>query len=180
VGGCLIFVRGGRPEQVIEAFGADLGSARMLSAAQLNKGLLFPVFDREANIVRPWLRVGRTGEWAFGIDQTGPDVPGFYRDVGLRLSAGSEAVVVLWTAKPTTDVEYMADGELVTSFDPEMAADRTGSEPDRFLREMREAGLIIESPAPWPPGRQPDRAGRQEPDVSLIAVVPTCSRWLPP
>jgi Family of unknown function (DUF6461) len=172
VGGCLVFVRGGRPEQVIEAFGADLGSARMLSAAQLNRGLLFPVFDRAANIVRPWVRVGRTGEWAFGIDQTGPDVIGFYRDVGLRLSAGSDAVVVLWTAKSTSEVEYMADGELVTSFTPEMASVRIGSEPDRFLREMQEAGLIIESPAPSP-GRQLDRAERQEPDLDdpLLAAM---------
>jgi Family of unknown function (DUF6461) len=41
-----------------------------------------------------------------------------------------------------TRFEYWADGILVTTFEPHCASYRVGSEPDRFLDEMRLVGLI--------------------------------------
>jgi hypothetical protein len=42
---------------------------------------------------------------------------------------------------------YFADGTEVTSFEPLMARDRFGSDPDRFVSQMRQAGLRVDPPA---------------------------------
>jgi hypothetical protein len=90
--------------------------------------------------------VGQVGEWAFAIDPSlvRLDLALHAKNVGRRVSTGTEAVVVSWTAKPTENFEYWADGTLVTSFEPYRAADRYGSEPDRFLPEMRLLGMVAE------------------------------------
>jgi hypothetical protein len=41
--------------------------------------------------------------------------------------------------------EYWADGTLVTRFEASRVCDRDGSEPDRFLREMRQVGMVTEA-----------------------------------
>lgn len=52
-----------------------------------------------------------------------------------------------WT--PTIDYfRYLVDGTDVTSFEPLMSRYRSGTEPDRFLREMREVGLAVDLPDP--------------------------------
>jgi Family of unknown function (DUF6461) len=155
-GGCLIFVRAASPEQVIEAFGMDPGQAQMLPEARAGQALPLPVYDAEAKTVCPWVRAGRSGSWTFAISDSGLDIVRYHDDAGLRLSAGTEAVVVLWTAKPTYDVRYLVDRDVMTAFEPLRAWHRSGREPDRFLREMREAGLETEAPAPPPPGTRRD------------------------
>jgi Family of unknown function (DUF6461) len=54
------------------------------------------------------------------------------QNVGERLSAGTEVVVVSWTPKPNEDFEYWHDGNLVTGFEAyrsstATAPSRTGS-----------------------------------------------------
>jgi hypothetical protein len=93
------------------------------------------------------VRVGRFGAWTFAIDEwmESLDLAVRGKDVGKRLSAGTEVVVVFWTPKPNEHFEYWADGTLVTRFEPYRVRDRDGSEPDRFLREMRQAGMVTEA-----------------------------------
>jgi hypothetical protein len=137
VGGCLTFARLVTPERVIEAFGMDPTDAVLLPEAQASRALPYPGRDVNGGLVCPWIRAGRFGEWAFAIEEL--STLG-YSGAGRRLSAGTEAVVVSWTATINT-ANYLVDGQRVTSFRPELADDRSGSDPDRFLTQMRQAGL---------------------------------------
>jgi hypothetical protein len=165
--GCLIFARDVTPEHVIQGFGLDSSSARMVDEDHLGSELPFPVHGQDSGVAGPYVRAGRAGRWAFAIDQAmlslSLAVKG--RNIAKRLSAGTETVVVSWTAKPTEDIEYWADGVLMTSFEPYMAWYRTGDEPDRFLREMQEAGLVTEPPPEEPP------ADEEEPPMSTDSLV---------
>jgi hypothetical protein len=132
--GCaLIFARDVTQDEVFEAFELDPTSARM-------EGW---VFDPD----RRRVRVGRLGAWAFAIDESmeSLDLAIHGKNVGERLSAGTEAVIVSWTPKPNENFEYWADGTLVTRLEAYRAWDRDGSERDRFAREMRQVGMITEA-----------------------------------
>jgi hypothetical protein len=132
--GCaLIFARDVTEDEVFEAFGLDPSSARMEDWVE------------DAN--HRQVRVGRFGAWTFAIDEwmESLDLTVRGKNVGKRLSAGTEAVVISWTPKPNEDFEYWADGTLVTRFEAYRVCDRDGSEPDRFLREMRQVGMVTEA-----------------------------------
>lgn len=132
--GCaLIFARDVDQDEMFEAFGLDPSSAQMEDW----------VFDPHHARVR----VGRLGAWTFAIDEQmeSLDLAVHGQNVGGRLSAETEAVVVWWTPKPNENFEYWADGTLATRFEAYRVFDRDGSEPDRFLREMRQAGLVTEA-----------------------------------
>lgn len=135
-------------EEMFEAFGLDPTSARMEDR----------VFDPD----RPRVRVGRLGSWAFAIDEhmVSLDLGMHGKNVGRRLSAGTEVVVVESTEKPTENFEYWADGAWVTTFEPYQAYERLGSDPDRLLPEMRQVGMITEAD---------DEA--EGPEDDLIAVL---------
>lgn len=135
--GCLFFARGAAPERVLQAFGVDPAVARTVSADQMGE----VAADPAAGVP---VRVGRQGEWAFAIDLNAPDDPVYHAEVVRRLSAGTEAVHVEWTPKPTAFIEYWADGTWTTSLDGRAAHWRGGPDPDRFLREMRAVGLRTE------------------------------------
>jgi hypothetical protein len=147
LGGCLIFVRDASPERVIEGFEMDPAAAVVLPEARAGEAIRFPICDDEANTIAPYIRVGRVGEWAFAVSGTGLDIVDYHDAAATRLSAGTDAVMVIWTMT-VNDVEYLADGEQVVSFQPEMAWYRYGSDPDRFLAEMRQARLETEPPSP--------------------------------
>ncbi len=129
----LIFARDVTQDQAFEAFGLDPSSARMEDW----------ISGQDHRVVR----VGRQGAWTFAIDQQmeSLELALHGKHAGKRLSAGTEAVVVEWTPKPTEIFEYWADGTLVTRFEPYRACDRDGSEPDRFLGQMRQAGMVTEA-----------------------------------
>jgi len=131
--GALIFARDVTQDEVFDAFDLDPSSARVENW-----------IDDPAR--RP-VRVGRLGEWAFAVDESllSLDLALHAKNVGKRLSAGTEVVVVSWTAKPNEVFEYWADAVMVTNFEPYRACDRHGSEPDRFLREMRQVGMVTEA-----------------------------------
>jgi Family of unknown function (DUF6461) len=144
---CLIFVRAVTPERVIEAFGMEPAAAMLLPETRVMEAMQFPVCDDDAVTVAPYIRVGRVGEWAFAICQSGLDIVDYPDEIVRRLSAGTDAVTVMWV-ETLNNVVYLADGEWVTTFQPEMAWSRLGSDPDRFLTEMRAAGLRTEPPSP--------------------------------
>lgn len=149
--GSLIFARGVAPEQLIEACGLDAGSARLVPGDRLGDELPFPVFDQNSGARCPYVRAGRAGAWAFALDEWMLALHLEVQDgnVWQRLSAGIEVVVVSWTEKPNETFEYWADGEWVTCFEPGMAWNRGGGEPDRFVPEMRRVGLQTEPGADY-------------------------------
>ena len=132
----LIFARDVTQDQAFEAFGLDPAAAQME--------------DRASVPGRGQVRVGRLGGWTFAIDEEleSLDLALRGKNVGKRLSAGTEVVVIDWTPKPTERFEYWADGTLVTRFEPYRACDRDGRNPDRFLREMRQVGMVTEAGDP--------------------------------
>jgi hypothetical protein len=82
------------PERVIEGFGMDPGSARLVDGDLVEAALGYPVYGDGIEPACPYIRVGQTGEWAFAIKGLSWEGVG---DAGLRLSAGTEAAVVCWT-----------------------------------------------------------------------------------
>jgi hypothetical protein len=123
-----LFARGVAPERVIAAFGSSPADARLLTAD-----------DASEDPGWPCVRVGRAGEWAFALDSGCADVYESSR-IAQELSAGTE--VVTYEINPALNYfHYYADGVEVTSFEPLLARDRNGTEPDRFLPLMREVGL---------------------------------------
>lgn len=146
--GCLVFARAVTPERVIEAFEMDPSAARMLPHDRASEAVTFPVSGEDGYTVNPWIRAGKYGDWAFAIAETGLDLANYHDAAAMNLSGGTEAVVVHWTPKPTHFMSYLINGSLVTSFDLGMPSHRTGSDPDRFVTEMRQAGLQTERPDP--------------------------------
>lgn len=94
----------------------------------------------------PWIRVGTTGEWGFAIDETGG--AHFYEEEFTdELSASTD--LALFAGTMTIDYfSYVVDGVEVTSFEPLRAWERSGTDPDRFLAQMRQAGLDVVPPDP--------------------------------
>jgi hypothetical protein len=129
----LIFARDLEEGEMFEAFGLDPTSARTEDR----------IFDPD----RGRVRVGRLAPWTFAIDDhmVNLDLAVHGKNVGKRLSAGTEVAVIESTEKPTENFEYWADGVKVTSFEPYRAFDRYGSDPDRFLDEMRQVGMRTEA-----------------------------------
>lgn len=135
----LTFVRGVTPERVIEAFGADPAAARLLSAEVT-----------EESLGHPWVRVGQTGGWVFSLDnwyelrtcdEFGDIVTQFK-----ELSEGTE-LALLQSTMSSELFYYVRDGALVTSFEPMLSAWRSGSDPDRFVPQMRLVGLDVDPPS---------------------------------
>jgi len=101
------------PERVIEAFGANPGDARLLSAEVTLEQL------------DSWLRVGRTGEWTFAFDYGGIGMHEYEQRIARELSAGAELAVL--ESNPKIDYfQYFADGAEVTAFEPLLAHERWG------------------------------------------------------
>ena len=140
IGCCLMFARRVTPERVIEAFGMDPGAARLLPEARASEALSFPVWDDTGQTVHPWVRAGRAGEWAFAIDRSALDIVDYHGRIARGLSSGTDLAMFTWT-QSIDHFRYLADGTEVTEFEPMAAWDRFGTEPDRFLREMRQSGL---------------------------------------
>lgn len=128
----LTFVRGISPERITAALGADPANSQWLTAEVTYETL-----------GHPFARVGRSGEWAFCIDNCFFNV-GRFSPTARELSAGTE--LALMDSLTSDYFFYFADGTEVTSFEPLMAFDRGGSDPDRFVPQMREVGLDVEQP----------------------------------
>jgi hypothetical protein len=166
IGGSVMFIRGAKPEQVIEAHGMDLTEARLLPASRADEAIRLPVHDDECHAIHPWIRAGQTGEWAFALDVSAGGYAGYEDDVARELSRGTDAV---WFAHTQTidTFQYFVDGVTVTQFEPLLANDRFGSDPDRFLRQMRQAGL---DPDPLP-DHAPAPDAITDPRVALLKML---------
>jgi hypothetical protein len=145
----LIFARGSKPERLIEVFGADPSAALPLTAEATYQTFGYP-----------WVRVGQAGKWAFAIDDGSVDLEG----PALELSADAE--VARFDLGVNLDYFYFyVGGVVVTAFEPLMAFDRWGTDPDRFLSSMRQAGLDVD-----PPPDTDDGAGDLEQDLRIALL----------
>jgi hypothetical protein len=134
IGGTFTFARGASPEQMMTAFGMNPARARLVPASDVAQALHDPDWLRTEPPEHPWIRVGVAGEWGFALDESSAGYGGYE-----HAPAGTEAVLLTHT-QTIDDFRYADDGTLVTSFEPGML-DRYGTEPDRFVEQMRQVGL---------------------------------------
>lgn len=145
----LIFVRGTTPERLIEVFGTEPAAALPLTAE---------VTDQTFG--DPWIRVGQAGEWAFAITCPPLDLEG----PALELSVGTE--VARFDMGANLDYFYFySDGIMATAFEPLLAYDRRGTDSDRFLASMRQAGLDVD-----PPPDADDEVSELEQDLRITLL----------
>ncbi len=143
IGGTFILARGASSEQIMRAFGMNPAKARLVPASDVAQALHDPDWLRTEPPEHPWIRVGVAGEWGFALDVSTAGYGGYEEDAVTALAASAE--VVLFTHTQTIDdFRYYARGALVTMFEPGML-DRYGSEPDRFVEQMRQVGLPTDS-----------------------------------
>ncbi|MFD5520707.1 DUF6461 domain-containing protein [Streptomyces sp. NPDC127066] len=117
---CVTFTRDLSPEEVFTRYGADPDQARLLdwdTASDLVSG------DSGDGTVS-LLRSGRTGEWAFCVEEEGGI--GFGEESLAELSRGTETYS-LATTDGIDVFQYWRDGECVEYFEPGM--EHTRSEP---------------------------------------------------
>lgn len=139
-GGSLTFVRGASPEAIIRAYGFDPSAARLLSGADADRALGIGRGNEEAGTHDPWMRAGRTGEWAFGIDDGSLVLTDDAIGVVQELSRGTEAVLFTWT--PVVDyMSYCVNGLEATAFESQAAMHRRGTDPDVYRREIHLPGI---------------------------------------
>lgn len=177
LGAGLAFVHGVSTESVPGMLRMEIGRAQMLPLSGVREALPFPESDEHGNPIAPWIRVGRTKDWSFVVESAALLVEPENR-ISV-LSAGTQAIEVCWTAKPTYVFRFYSDGEDVTTFEPGMAWYRTGSDPDRFLAEIRGVGLRTERPAPAEPGMRRNTRERRRVQgghgrdkvIQLLAIV---------
>jgi hypothetical protein len=148
-GTSLVFARNATPEQVVRGFRLDPAAGRVITGQQAARMDWGVIRDLSGNVLPcPFVRAGRSGDWAFAVDQSYLSLHSAIQghDVIATLSTRSEAVEVLWTPKPNESVEYYAAGEQILTFEPYRAWDRA-PDRDRFVSEMRQAGLHTEPPS---------------------------------
>jgi hypothetical protein len=139
IGGSFTFARGASPEQVMRAFGMNPAKARLVPASDVAQALHDPDWLRTEPPEHPWIRVGVAGEWGFALDESTAGYSGYEDDAAAALAASTD--VVLLTHTQTIDYfSYSAGGTATTSFEPG-GLDRYGTEPDRFVEQMRQVGL---------------------------------------
>ena len=132
----------------MNAFGMSQANARLVPASHVEEAIRYPDWQETYPPDHPWIRVGTSGEWTFVIDESSSGYGGYEQDAALELSASTD--VVLFTHNMGMDhFHYYVNDTEVTEFEPLLAWDRGGADPDRFVPQMRQVGLRVD---PVPPG----------------------------
>lgn len=164
--GSLMFARKVSAERIIEAFGVDPATARLVPADGVSQVLSHPMWDED----HPWIRAGTFGDWGFALSLTDLDLTDRRDNMARMLSPGTKVAVVAWTQTVDT-FQFWEDGVMVTLFEPLLAFDRSGSEPDRFLPEMREAGLDTERSDPREGASTVQEAEQSDPIIAVLEML---------
>ncbi|GIH90538.1 DUF6461 domain-containing protein [Planobispora siamensis] len=134
---CVSFVRGLSPDEVLRRFGIDENTMEEgVTAEGLNERSVESMRADSAGYIGAaeigdWTLVIEPGGWKIAVDS----------DVYGPVSRGTEVVSVCRHDYASDSFAYIVDGESVLHFDPMCPDDRSGSDPDRFIKEMREVGL---------------------------------------
>ncbi|WP_345681572.1 DUF6461 domain-containing protein [Streptosporangium roseum] len=134
---CVSFVRGLAPEEVLRRFSVD-GSTMEETVAvdELGQRSVESMGDDAAAYIGTakigdWTLVVEPGGWQIAVDP----------EIYIPISQGTEVVLVCRHDYASDTFAYIVDGEPVVQFDPVLPDDRSGTDPDRFVEEMREVGL---------------------------------------
>jgi Family of unknown function (DUF6461) len=158
---CVTFVRGASQDEVLAGFGADPGEAEVRTLAE--------VITAESSWqveYGPFVRVGRSGEWLFAWEEASHE--GTRPEVLRRVSHGGEAVVVRHALDAFAEFGYAAGGVVVSHLVTIVPYRRSGSDPDRFLPLLRQAGLDFETAAQHDAGDEQPVLGDLEAVLTVV------------
>ncbi|MEV8087486.1 DUF6461 domain-containing protein [Streptomyces nigra] len=159
----VLFARGLSPADLLTRLGLDVDPNLVLTREDAND-----LADETGDVV---IRAGAGGGWAYALVEGGPAGQDSSDVVG-RLSRGTEAVDVWRTVNAHRSLGYAQDGRLVCRFEPGRPHERTGTDPDRLVAAMREAGLL---PADGTsPGEGP--ADVDQPELRALALAESVFR----
>jgi uncharacterized protein DUF6461 len=154
---------------VIGAFGMNPAAAQLIPQAGDGKPYQYMVHDdRLGATLAPWIRAGRAGEWVFAISPCLTKVIDATSiaaviDAVRELSRGGAAVFFEFNIA-IDGLWYFEDGVEVTWFEPLRSCDRRGADPDRFVPQMRQAGLAVD------PGEAADPDDYLDRDFRICAL----------
>ncbi|MEU6722707.1 DUF6461 domain-containing protein [Nonomuraea wenchangensis] len=133
---CVSFVRDLPPEEVLCRFGVDEETLEEVAFHELD--------DRSVESMRAdaagYIGAARVGDWTVVIEPGGW-LMAVADETYARVSRETEVVSVCCHEYADDTFAYIVDGTLVVSFDPMYPEERSGSDPDRFVRKMHEVGL---------------------------------------
>ncbi|GAA3128109.1 DUF6461 domain-containing protein [Streptosporangium carneum] len=134
---CVSFVRDLSPEEVLRRFGVD--------ESTMEEGVAFDELgERSVETMRDdaagYIGAAKVGDWTLVIEPGGWQLA-VDPDIYAPVSRGIEVVSVCRHNYASDSFAYIVDGEPVVHFDPMRPYDRSGSDPDRFVKEMSEVGL---------------------------------------
>ncbi|MET9336505.1 DUF6461 domain-containing protein [Nonomuraea sp. NPDC003804] len=133
---CVSFVRDLSPEEVLRRFGVDETTMEEVAFDELDERSAESMRDDAAG----YIGAAKVGDWAVVVEPGGWQIavdPETYA----RVSQGTEVVSVCCHNYASDTFAYIVDGTPVVWFDPMLPDARSGSDPDRFVEEMRELGL---------------------------------------
>lgn len=134
---CVSFIRNLSPEEALRRFGVN--------ESTLEEGVAFDELDRRSvesmrDDAAGYIGAAKTDGWTVVVEPGGWKIA-VDSETYARVSRGTEVVSVCRHDYASDSFAYIVDGESVVHFDPMRPGDRSGSDPDRFIKEMREVGL---------------------------------------
>lgn len=133
---CVSFIRGISPEEALRRFGVDEETMEEVDFDELGHRSVEAMSEDAAGFVG----AAQIGDWTVLIEPGGWQVA-VDEDIYTRVSRGTEVVSVCRHEYAEDTFAYIVDGAPVVHFTPDMPDDRSGSDPDRFVDQMREFGL---------------------------------------
>lgn len=125
---CLALSRNQTPEQVLTAYGAEPGEARLMSATQCET-------EMEVTETNAILRAGKVGMWSFCIEVANPI--GFSDLILRRLCDHSEAFSLSRSGHAMTIFKYARDGQLIEWFEPRNPQSIYGGSKQAFFDQIQ-------------------------------------------
>lgn len=133
---CVSFVRDLSPEEVLRRFGVDEDSMEEVAFDELDERSAESMRDDAAG----YIGATKVGDWAVVIEPGGWQIA-VDTEIYTRVSQRTEVVSVCCHNYASDTFAYIVDGTPVVWFDPMFPDERSGSDPDRFVVEMRQSGL---------------------------------------
>ncbi|MEV6868649.1 DUF6461 domain-containing protein [Streptosporangium subroseum] len=133
---CVSFVRGLSSEEVLRRFGVDESTMEEVTFDELDERSVESMRDDAAG----YIGAAKIGDWAVVVEPGGWQIA-VDPEIYARVSRGTEVVSVCCHDYASDTFAYIVDGAPVVWFDPRLPDARSGSDPDRFVEEMREVGL---------------------------------------
>lgn len=135
---CMLFAHAVSTDELLAAYGCDPASARMLTWDEMVEDEdLGDIWEDPGSA--PIVRIGRTGDWAFGFEALG--LEGARPELAKHLPVGTETVSLGVSGNAFSWFRHAVNGVAITEFEPLAPYQRRGTDPDRLAPQLRRVGL---------------------------------------